>query len=119
MQLIVTSAQIPGRQAPLLIDDQTIDNLVPGTVIVDLAAETGGNTSRTTPGETTTVGGITIIGDLNLPSRMATDASRLFSRNVRALLEYLISEEHGLQIDLEDPITGALLGFEPTLRSVA
>jgi NAD(P) transhydrogenase subunit alpha len=61
MQLIVTSAQIPGRPAPLLIDDETLAGLAPGTVIVDLAAETGGNTSRTKPGETVTAGGVKIV----------------------------------------------------------
>lgn len=119
MQLIVTSAQIPGRSAPLLIDDETLAGLAPGTVIVDLAADTGGNTSRTKPGETVTAGGVKIVGSVNLPSQMAADASLLFSGNVRALLEHLIADETGLQLRLDDPITAALLGIDPTLRTAA
>src|SRR6267378_3496843 len=119
MQLIVTSAQIPGRAAPLLIDDEVLARLAPGTVIIDLAAETGGNTSRTEPGETVTTGGVKIIGSVNLPSQMAADASRLFSGNVRALLEHLIPEETSLQLRLDDPIIAALLGADPTLRTAA
>jgi NAD(P) transhydrogenase subunit alpha len=119
MQLIVTSAQVPGRPAPLLIDDETLAGLLPGTVIVDLAAEAGGNTSRTAPGETVTEGHVKIIGAANLPSQMAADASRLFSGNVRALLEYLIPDEAGLQLRLDDPITAALLGVDQALRSAA
>jgi H+-translocating NAD(P) transhydrogenase subunit alpha len=119
MKLIVTSAQIPGRPAPLLIDDETFAGLAPGTVIVDLAAETGGNTSRTEPGETVTAGGVKIVGTVNLPSQMAADASQLFSGNVRALLEHLISDETGLQLRLDDPITAALLGVDQALRTAA
>jgi NAD(P) transhydrogenase subunit alpha len=119
MQLIVTSAQIPGRPAPLLIDDETLAGLAPGTVIVDLAAETGGNTSRTRPDVTVTVGGVKIIGSVNLPSQMAADASQLFSGNVRALLEHLISDEGGLQLRLDDPIIAGLLGLDQTLRAAA
>jgi len=117
MQLIVTSAQIPGRPAPLLIDDETLAGLAPGTVIVDVAAETGGNTSRTEPGETVTAGGVKIVGSVNLPSQMAADASRFFSGNVRALLEHLIPDETGLRLRLDDPITAALLGVDRTLRT--
>jgi NAD(P) transhydrogenase subunit alpha len=85
MQLIVTSAQIPGKPAPLLIDEQTIAALQPGTVIVDLAAESGGNCVATRPDETvTTRAGIRILGPTNMPSAAATDASRLFSGNARA-----------------------------------
>ena len=119
MELIVTSAQIPGRQAPILIDDETLAGLRRGTVIIDLAAETGGNTSRTRPDETVTVSGVTILGPVNLPSLMAADASRLFSGNIRALLEYLVSEENGLELCLEDPITGALLGVDQSQRTAA
>jgi NAD(P) transhydrogenase subunit alpha len=119
MQLIVTSAQIPGRPAPLLIDDETLAGLAPGTVIVDLAAETGGNTSRTKPDETVTTSGVKIVGSVNLPSLMAADASRFFSGNVRALLEHLMADESGLQLRLDDPITAALLGVDQSLRTAA
>lgn len=119
MQLIVTSAQIPGQPAPLLIDDETLDGLAPGTVIVDLAAESGGNTSRTLEGEIAAFGGVKILGAGNLPSLMATDASRLFSGNIRALLEHLIPDGAGLQLRPDDPITAGLLGVESTLRAAA
>jgi NAD(P) transhydrogenase subunit alpha len=125
MQLIVTSAQIPGRPAPLLIDDETLAGLAPGAVIVDLAAETGGNASRTKPGETVTVGGVTIVGSLNLASQMSADASRLFSGNVRALVEHLVADAGGspdaavLQLRRDDPIIAALLGVDPILRTAA
>jgi NAD(P) transhydrogenase subunit alpha len=109
----------PGRPAPLLIDDETFAGLTPGTVIVDLAAETGGNTSRTEPGETVTAGGVKIVGSVNLPSQMAADASRFFSGNIRALLEHLIPDETGLRLRLDDPITAALLGVDQTLRTAA
>jgi NAD(P) transhydrogenase subunit alpha len=89
MQLVVTSAQIPGRPAPILVDDTTLAAMMPGSVIVDLAAESGGNTSRTEAGRTVTFGGVRILGSTTLASLMATDASRLFSSNVRALLDHL------------------------------
>ncbi len=119
MQLIVTSAQIPGHPAPMLIDGDTLTSLGRGTVIVDLAAETGGNTSRTKPDQTVMVSGVKILGPTNLPSLMAQDASRLFSGNIRALLEHLISEETGLELRHDDPITAALLGVDQPLRTAA
>jgi NAD(P) transhydrogenase subunit alpha len=118
MQLIVTSAQIPGRPAPILIDDETLAGLGRGTVIVDVAAETGGNTSQTRPDQTVILAGVKILGPTNLSSLMAADASRLFSGNIRSLLEHLISAEAGLTLDLADPITTALLGVDP-LRTAA
>lgn len=119
MQLIITSAQIPGRAAPLLIDDEALAGLAEGTVIVDLAAETGGNTSRTRAGETVDADGVTIIGSIDFASRVAADASRLFSGNLRALIEHIVSEEGGLSLNPGDPITGALLGVELPLREAA
>ncbi|MEH2480064.1 NAD(P) transhydrogenase subunit alpha [Nitrobacteraceae bacterium AZCC 2146] len=110
MQIVVTSAQIPGRPAPLLIDDATIASMGSGTVIIDLAAESGGNTSRTVADEIVVVGGVQIAGPTNLPSLVATDASRLFSGNVRALLDHLIDSEAGLRLRPDDEVTNALLG---------
>jgi H+-translocating NAD(P) transhydrogenase subunit alpha len=119
MQLIVTSAQIPGHPAPRLIDDETLAGLMPGTVIVDLAAETGGNTSRTRPDETVVISGVKILGPLNLPSLMAADASRLFSGNIRALVEHLVTDADGLNLQPDDAITSALLGIQQPARSAA
>jgi H+-translocating NAD(P) transhydrogenase subunit alpha len=110
MQLIVATAQIPGRPAPLLIDRATIEVMKPGSVIVDLAAESGGNCEVTRPDETVTINGVQVMGPTNLPSLVAADASRFFSANVRSLLEYLLSESGPLRLDGSDPITGAMLG---------
>jgi NAD(P) transhydrogenase subunit alpha len=117
MQLIVTSAQVPGRPAPILVDDETLATMTPGSVIVDLAAESGGNTTRTRPDETVSVAGVRILGPTNLASTAATDASRLFSGNMRALLEHLLSGRSELQLSRDDEITAALLGAAPFARA--
>ena len=110
MQLIITTAQVPGRRAPLLIDKVTLSALTPGTVIVDLAAESGGNCEATRPDEIVEVAGVRIHGPTNLPSTVATDASRLFSGNLRSLLEHLLGADGQLRLTTDDPITGPLLG---------
>ena len=117
MQLVVTSAQIPGRPAPILIDDETLAAMTPGAVIVDLAAETGGNTTRTKADRVVTVGRIRILGSTHLPSLMATDASRLFSNNLRALLDHLLDEDGRLRLSRDDAITDALLGAPPIVKA--
>jgi NAD(P) transhydrogenase subunit alpha len=120
MQLVITTAQIPGRPAPLLIDRETLDMMQPGAVIVDLAAETGGNCEATQPNETVTVNGVRIMGPTNLPSLMARDASRFFSNNIRSLLAYLLEGSSRLNLDASEPIGGALLaGQHATNTSVA
>jgi H+-translocating NAD(P) transhydrogenase subunit alpha len=120
MQLVITTAQIPGRPAPLLIDRETLGAMQPGSVIVDLAAETGGNCEFTRPDQTVTVGGVRIMGPTNLPSLMATDASRMFSGNIRALLAHLLDESGRMNLDTADPISGALLaGQTPAHTHVA
>ena len=116
MQLVITTAQIPGRPAPLLIDHETLGMMQPGAVIVDLAAETGGNCEATQPDETVTVNGVRIMGPTNLPSLIAHDASRFFSSNIRSLLSYLLEESGRLNLDASDPISGALLGDQPATR---
>ena len=117
MQLVVTSAQIPGRPAPILIDDETLAAMTPGAVIVDLAAETGGNTTRTKADSVVAVGRIRILGSTHLPSLMATDASRLFSNNLRALLDHLLDEDGRLRLSRDDAITDALLGAPPIVKA--
>ncbi len=108
MNLIVASAQIPGQRAPLLIDDATIRSLRPGTVIIDLAAESGGNVVNCEPDGLIRSNGITVYGPTNLPSTVATDASRLFSGNIRALLEHLLHDST-LDLTRDDPIVAALV----------
>jgi NAD(P) transhydrogenase subunit alpha len=102
--VVVTTAAIPGRPAPRLIPASAVERMRPGSVIVDLAAETGGNCELTRPGETIVVGGVTIIGTLNLPSAMPTHASQLYARNVSALLEHLAPGGE-LALDWDDEIT--------------
>lgn len=107
--LVISTAQIPGRPAPRLITAEMVRSMKPGSVIVDLAAETGGNCDLTEPGETITVNGVHLIGALNLPSTMATHASQMFSRNVLTLLQHLSGKDGALTIDLADEITGAMV----------
>jgi proton-translocating NAD(P)+ transhydrogenase subunit alpha len=102
--VVITTAAIPGRPAPRLIPATAVRAMRPGSVIVDLAAETGGNCELTRPGEETVESGVTIVGLTNLPSTMAFDASRLYSRNVIALLQHLAPEGE-LTLDFEDEIT--------------
>jgi H+-translocating NAD(P) transhydrogenase subunit alpha len=116
MQLVITTAQIPGRPAPMLIDRETLKMMQPGSVIVDLAAETGGNCEVTRPDQMVTVSGVRILGPTDLPSLMATDASRMFSGNIRALLTHLLDESGRLNLDASDPIGGALLAGQNVAR---
>lgn len=88
---VICTAQIPGRPAPLLIEEKTVRAMAPGSVIVDLAAPTGGNCEVTEPGRTVEVGGVTVIGDTDMVSRTARDASRMYARNMLALLELVVA----------------------------
>src|SRR5882724_7654312 len=119
MQLVITTAQIPGHRAPLLIDRETLALMKPGSVIVDLAAETGGNCEVTRSNETITVNGVHVMAPTNLASLVASDASRFFSGNIRSLLTYLLEESGGLHFDPSDPIIGALLAGQSTTSSSA
>jgi proton-translocating NAD(P)+ transhydrogenase subunit alpha len=102
--VVVTTALIPGRPAPKLIPQSAIESMRPGSVIVDLAAEAGGNADLTQPDEEVTHNGVTIIGPTNLPSSMPYHASQLYSRNVTALVNHLALEGE-LKLDFEDEIT--------------
>ena len=108
MDLVISTAAIPGKAAPLLIDEAMVRTMKPGAVIVDVAAETGGNCALTQPGETIVAHGVTIIGSLNLPSTVPTHASQMFSRNVLTLLQHLAPKDTGLKVDLADEITSAM-----------
>jgi H+-translocating NAD(P) transhydrogenase subunit alpha len=107
--IIVTTAAIPGRPAPLLITADAVRGMQPGSVIVDLAAETGGNCELTVPGETVVENGVKVIGPRNLPSLMPVPASQLYAKNLENLLGLMITEEGTLNIDLEDDILAAAL----------
>ncbi len=108
MDLVVTTAQIPGRPAPRLLTEDMVRSMRPGSVIVDLAAETGGNCELTRVGETISVHGVTIVGPVNLPSSLPLHASQMFSRNVLTLLQHLIREGE-LRLDREDEIVAPML----------
>jgi NAD(P) transhydrogenase subunit alpha len=102
--VVVTTALIPGRPAPKLIPRSAIESMQPGSVIVDLAAEAGGNAELTQPDEEVVHGGVTILGPTNLPSSMPYHASQLYARNVSSLVEHLAPEGE-LKLDFEDEIT--------------
>jgi NAD(P) transhydrogenase subunit alpha len=102
--VVVTTALIPGRPAPKLIPRSAIESMRPGSVIVDLAAEAGGNAELTQPDEEVSHNGVTILGPTNLPSSMPYHASQLYARNVGALVTHLAPEGE-LQLDFEDEIT--------------
>ncbi|HSP70948.1 MAG TPA: Re/Si-specific NAD(P)(+) transhydrogenase subunit alpha, partial [Gaiellaceae bacterium] len=101
---VITTAAIPGRPAPRLIPASAVEKMKPGSVIVDLAAETGGNCELTSPGEEVVAHGVTILGLLNIPSTMPYHASQLYSRNVASLLGHLAPGGE-LALDWEDEIT--------------
>ena len=108
VDLVVTTAQIPGRPAPRMITDAMVAGMKPGSVIVDLAAESGGNCELTRAGETTVAHGVTIIGPVNLPSTVAVNASQMFSKNVLTLLQYAIKEGRFV-FDPADEVIGAMI----------
>jgi NAD(P) transhydrogenase subunit alpha len=101
---VITTALIPGRPAPRLIPAAAVRGMRPGSVIVDLAAEAGGNCELTQPGEEADVDGVLVVGTLNLPSEMPAHASQLYARNVMALLQHLAPDGQ-LALDWDDEIT--------------
>jgi NAD(P) transhydrogenase subunit alpha len=103
MDAVICTAAVPGRPAPLLVTEQAVRNMKPGSVVVDLAAETGGNCELTEPGETVVRDEVTIIGPLGLASSMADHASSLYARNVQALLELMVADGE-LSLDFDDEI---------------
>jgi NAD(P) transhydrogenase subunit alpha len=102
--VVITTAAIPGRRAPVLVTSDMVRAMRPGSVIVDLAAETGGNVELTVPGKVKEVGGVSIDGTLNVPSTVPLHASQLYSRNVANLLQHLLKDGQ-VQVDFEDEIT--------------
>jgi NAD(P) transhydrogenase subunit alpha len=103
IDIVITTAAVPGRRAPLLVSEDAVRGMRPGSVIVDLAAETGGNCALTKPGETIVTSGVTIVGTTNLPSTMPFDASVLYSRNIAALLDVIV-KDGTLVLDESDEI---------------
>jgi NAD(P) transhydrogenase subunit alpha len=113
VDIVITTALIPGRKAPLMITKDMVEAMAPGSVIVDIAAERGGNCELSEAGKTIEHKGVTIIGPVNLPSTVATHASLMFAKNVATFLLNLIDKEGAWKIDREDDIVkGSLLTWE-------
>lgn len=108
MDMVITTAQIPGKPAPRLITAAMVATMKPGSVIVDCAAESGGNCELTEAGTTIVAHGVTIIGAVNLPATVPGHASQMYSKNVQTLLAHL-TKDNALAIDLDDEITGAMV----------
>jgi NAD(P) transhydrogenase subunit alpha len=105
--VVITTAAIPGRPAPTLITAEAVAGMAPGSVIVDLAAETGGNCELTEPGQTVVENGVKVIGPSDLPSDLPGHASQLYSKNVENLLNLMIDDDGSLDIDFSDDILDA------------
>jgi NAD(P) transhydrogenase subunit alpha len=101
--VVITTAAVPGRRAPILVTEDAIRRMKPGSVIVDLAAESGGNVELTEPGETVTRHDVKILAPLNVPSTMAEHASQLYARNIESLLGLMIKEGR-LELDFDDEV---------------
>lgn len=102
--VVITTAQIPGRKAPLLLTKETVQAMSPGSVVIDLAASSGGNCELTRNAETITHNGVTIIGKSDYPSDMSSDASKMFANNVLNFLKLIIGQEGELNLNFSDDI---------------
>ena len=102
--VVITTALVPGRPAPRLVTAEAVEGMKPGSVIVDLAGEAGGNCELTEPGQTVVRHDVKIVSPLNLPATMAEHSSQLFARNVLALLDLFVGEDGSLSMDFDDEI---------------
>jgi NAD(P) transhydrogenase subunit alpha len=110
--VVITTAQVPGRKAPLMLTEEAVSNMRPGSIIVDLAAATGGNCALTRPGEEVNYNGVIIMGPLNVPATVPGHASQLYSRNMTTFFT-LIIEKGNLKIDINDEILkGACVTYQ-------
>ena len=107
--IVITTALIPGRAAPVLVSEDMVKAMKPGSVIVDLAAPAGGNCPLTEAGKTVVKHGVTLVGETNLPALVAADSSSLYARNVLDFLKLVFNKEGQFHIDLEDDIVKACL----------
>jgi NAD(P) transhydrogenase subunit alpha len=107
--LVLTTALIPGRKAPILVTDAMLASMRPGSVVLDLAAESGGNVEGSVPGETVVRHGVQLIGVANIAASVPLHASQMFSTNVRTLLTHLSGENGALTVNAADEITGPML----------
>jgi proton-translocating NAD(P)+ transhydrogenase subunit alpha len=102
--VVITTALVPGRPAPRLVTAEAVEGMKPGSVVIDLAGEAGGNCELTEPGQTVIRHDVKIVSPLNLPASMAEHSSQLFARNVLALLDLFVGEDGSLSLDFEDEI---------------
>jgi len=102
-QAVITTAAVPGRKAPILITGDMVARMAPGSVIVDIAAERGGNCELTRPGETVEYNGVAVIGPINLASSIPYHASQMYARNIATFLAHLVKDGR-LALDREDEI---------------
>jgi NAD(P) transhydrogenase subunit alpha len=107
--VVITTALIPGRPAPVLVTEDMVKAMKPGSVIVDLAAPQGGNCPLTEPGKTVTKHGVILVGETNVPALVAADASALYARNLLDFMKLIVSKEGSLNIDMQDDIVAACL----------
>ena len=108
VDLVVTTAQIPGKRAPLMVSEDMLRSMRPGSVVVDLAAETGGNSAVTKADEVVQFGGVTVLGPTNLASTLPFHASQMYSKNVETFLKHIV-KDGTVNVDLSDPITGPMV----------
>jgi NAD(P) transhydrogenase subunit alpha len=119
VDVVITTALVPGRRAPILVTEQAVQKMKPGSVIVDLAGEAGGNVELSEPGQAVVRHGVKILAPLNVPSTMAEHASQLYARNIQALLALMI-EDGRLKLDFDDEIiAGACLTREGEVVNAA
>jgi NAD(P) transhydrogenase subunit alpha len=112
VDVVITTALVPGRRAPILVTEEAVKLMKPGSVVVDLAGEAGGNCELSEPGKTITAHDVIITAPLNVPSTMAEHASQLYARNIEALLGLMIKDGK-LELDFEDEvIAGACITRE-------
>ena len=115
--IVITTALIPGRAAPVLVTEDMVKSMKAGSVIIDIAAPQGGNCPLTEPGQTVIKHGVTLVGETNLPALVAADSSALYARNVLDFLKLVINKDGALHMDLEDDIVVAcLMAHEGTVR---
>lgn len=107
--IVITTANIPGRRAPLLVRKEMVERMRPGAVIVDLAAETGGNCELTRPGERVDIGGVQVVGPLNLPSQIPFHASQMYAKNLESFLGLLLDRSGAVVTSFTDEILAASL----------
>lgn len=124
--VLITTAMVPGRKAPVLVTEAMRKTMKPGSVIVDMAAATGGNVEGTVAGERVVVDGVTLIGEFNLATMKASDASKMFARNITSMLPEFMSKDGKVTINLEQEIQTAIIvthdgkvRHEPTAAALA